>query len=122
MIQPALLEKLEQLPEPLQIEILHYVEFLLKRNTNIPNHNYLFNFINFLRLQWYKYRINQRIHTLTKETEGSNLVLELAGNLVGSVDHTQSNQITDYLGVLKESPNFNGDPVEIQEEMRNEWS
>ena len=33
MVQPALLEKLEQLPEPLQMEILHYVEFLLEKYT-----------------------------------------------------------------------------------------
>lgn len=31
MVQPALLEKLEQLPESLQMEILHYVKFLLEK-------------------------------------------------------------------------------------------
>lgn len=29
--------------------------------------------------------------------------------------------LSDYLGLLKDSPNFNGDPVEIQRQMRNEW-
>ncbi len=29
--------------------------------------------------------------------------------------------LSDFLGVLKDSPNFNGDPVEIQRAMRSEW-
>ena len=35
---------------------------------------------------------------------------------------SKSKKLADYSGILKDSPNFNGDPVEIQEEMRNEWS
>lgn len=31
MIQPVILEKLETLPESLQIEVLHYIEFLAER-------------------------------------------------------------------------------------------
>ncbi|NJK67257.1 MAG: DUF2281 domain-containing protein [Microcoleus sp. SU_5_3] len=31
MIQPVILEKLEQLPESLQTEVLHYIEFLLEK-------------------------------------------------------------------------------------------
>jgi hypothetical protein len=31
MIQPVILEKLETLPESLQIEVLHYIEFLSER-------------------------------------------------------------------------------------------
>jgi len=31
MVQPTILEKLEKLPEPLQTEVLHYIEFLLKK-------------------------------------------------------------------------------------------
>ena len=31
MIQPAILEKLETLPEALQTEVLHYIEFLSER-------------------------------------------------------------------------------------------
>ncbi|MEM1292867.1 MAG: DUF2281 domain-containing protein [Cyanobacteria bacterium P01_H01_bin.162] len=34
MIHPAILEKLETLPEALQTEVLHYIEFLLERYTN----------------------------------------------------------------------------------------
>ncbi|WP_126146738.1 type II toxin-antitoxin system VapB family antitoxin [Synechococcus elongatus] len=29
MVQPAILEKLEQLPESLQVKVLHYIEFLI---------------------------------------------------------------------------------------------
>ena len=29
--------------------------------------------------------------------------------------------LSDYLGLLKDSPTFKGDPVEIQRQMRNEW-
>lgn len=31
MVQPMILEKLEQLPESLQTEVLHYIEFLSDR-------------------------------------------------------------------------------------------
>lgn len=31
MIQPVVLEKLEALPESLQTEVLHYIEFLLEK-------------------------------------------------------------------------------------------
>jgi hypothetical protein len=29
--------------------------------------------------------------------------------------------LADFVGILKDSPNFNGDPVEIQRAMRSEW-
>lgn len=29
--------------------------------------------------------------------------------------------LSDYLGILRDSPNFNEDPVEIQRQMRSEW-
>ncbi len=32
MIQPIILENLEALPESLQTEVLHYIEFLLERH------------------------------------------------------------------------------------------
>jgi hypothetical protein len=35
MIQPIILEKLEVLPEALQTEVLHYIEFLSERYANI---------------------------------------------------------------------------------------
>jgi mRNA-degrading endonuclease RelE of RelBE toxin-antitoxin system len=36
MIQPTILEKLEKLPESLQTEVLHYIEFLLEKQTTRP--------------------------------------------------------------------------------------
>lgn len=33
MIQPVILEKLEELPESLQTEVLHYIEFLIEKQT-----------------------------------------------------------------------------------------
>ncbi|MGF1494022.1 MAG: DUF2281 domain-containing protein [Microcoleaceae cyanobacterium] len=35
MIQPAILEKLEALPQSLQTEVLHYIEFLLEKHTEV---------------------------------------------------------------------------------------
>lgn len=37
MIQPAILEKLEELPESLQTEVLHYIEFLLEKQAKNSN-------------------------------------------------------------------------------------
>jgi hypothetical protein len=31
------------------------------------------------------------------------------------------NDFAEFGGVLKDSPNFNGDPLEIQHRMRDEW-
>jgi mRNA-degrading endonuclease RelE of RelBE toxin-antitoxin system len=38
MVQPTILEKLEKLPESLQTEVLHYIEFLLEKyaKTSLP--------------------------------------------------------------------------------------
>lgn len=36
MMQLTLLKKLEQLPESLQIEVLHYIEFLLEKYAQQP--------------------------------------------------------------------------------------
>ncbi|PSR19348.1 hypothetical protein C8255_02660 [filamentous cyanobacterium CCP3] len=41
MIQPTLLKKLEVLPESLQTEVLHYVEFLLERHLRNRTSNLL---------------------------------------------------------------------------------
>ena len=30
--------------------------------------------------------------------------------------------LSDYAGILKDSPNFNEDPVELQRRLRDEWS
>ena len=34
MIQPVILEKLAELPESLQTEVLHYIEFLIEKQAN----------------------------------------------------------------------------------------
>ncbi|MBW4551758.1 MAG: DUF2281 domain-containing protein [Aphanocapsa sp. GSE-SYN-MK-11-07L] len=36
MIHPTILEKLEKLPESLQTEVLHYIEFLLEKQATRP--------------------------------------------------------------------------------------
>jgi hypothetical protein len=34
---------------------------------------------------------------------------------------TGHSALLSYFGILKDSPNFNGDPVTIQRQMRDEW-
>ncbi len=34
----------------------------------------------------------------------------------------EQNSFATFGGILKDSPNFNGDPVEIQRRMRDEWN
>jgi hypothetical protein len=34
----------------------------------------------------------------------------------------QHNSFAAFSGILRNSPNFNGDPVEIQRRMRDEWN
>jgi len=34
----------------------------------------------------------------------------------------QPTTLNDFAGILKDSPTFKGDPVEIQRKMRDEWS
>jgi len=40
--------------------------------------------------------------------------------------HTENNAppelLTDFAGILSNSPSFNGDPLEIQQAMRDEWN
>ncbi len=36
--------------------------------------------------------------------------------------HCEENGFVAFSGILKDSPNFNGDPVEIQRKMRDEWN
>jgi hypothetical protein len=35
---------------------------------------------------------------------------------------TVPESLTDFAGLLKDSPSFQGNPLEIQQAMRNEWS
>ncbi len=41
-----------------------------------------------------------------------------------AISDTESHQkrpLSSYAGILKDSPTFQGDPVEIQRQLRNEW-
>ncbi|MGD1940698.1 MAG: DUF2281 domain-containing protein [Leptolyngbyaceae cyanobacterium] len=60
----------------------------------------------------------------TLPEEQANLVLMFAEFLrqrLQSDAGEQSESLTQYFGALKDSPNFNADPVEIQRAMRREW-
>ena len=37
-------------------------------------------------------------------------------------EEKQPTTLNDFIGLLKDSPTFKGDPVEIQRKMRDEWS
>ncbi len=54
----------------------------------------------------------------------ANMVLAFAEFLRLKVQSRPSHTsllLSNYLGILKDSPNFNEDPVEIQEVLRREW-
>lgn len=51
-------------------------------------------------------------------------VLEFVNSLQQKSNSESSKKgkpLSDYLGLLKDSPTFKGDPVEIQRQLRNEW-
>lgn len=35
--------------------------------------------------------------------------------------HGKTSRLMDFAGILKDSPNFNSDPVQFQRELRDEW-
>lgn len=54
----------------------------------------------------------------------ANLVLvfaEFVHQRTQASNHLNDASITTYFGILKDSPNFNEDPVAIQRTMRREW-
>ena len=60
----------------------------------------------------------------TLPEEQVNLVLIFAESLrqrLQSNTSEQSEPLSNHFGALKDSPNFNEDPVEIQRAMRREW-
>lgn len=60
----------------------------------------------------------------TMSENEANVVLEFAEFLKQKhVEHPsdQRKTLLDYFGVLKNSPSFDGDPVEIQRKLRSEW-
>ncbi len=38
-----------------------------------------------------------------------------------TIEEKPPKTLNDFFGILKESPTFKGDPVEIQRKMRDEW-
>lgn len=69
----------------------------------------------------------EQIYKLVK-TMPEDQVIEVLGfaEFLQQKTRAQSTQpgelLSDYAGILKDSPNFNEDPVELQRKMRNEWS
>lgn len=68
-----------------------------------------------------------QIYELVKSMpeQESRLVLVFAKFVINQLNrelHQSPSLLSDYLGILKDSPNFNEDPVELQRVMRNEWS
>ncbi len=68
-----------------------------------------------------------QIYELVKSMpeQESRLVLVFAKFVINQLNSERqpvSGLLSDYLGILKDSPNFNEDPVELQRAMRNEWS
>ena len=60
----------------------------------------------------------------TMPEEQASLVLKLAETLQKRQTEKpleQEKSLLDFFGILKNSPNFKGDPVEIQRIMRSEW-
>ncbi|WP_017302428.1 DUF2281 domain-containing protein [Nodosilinea nodulosa] len=56
--------------------------------------------------------------------EEANLVLRFAEFVQQHAKPKQNanhSSLLSYFGILKDSPNFNGDPVAIQRQMRDEW-
>ena len=49
----------------------------------------------------------------------SDLIEQLLSKYVSEEEPLET--LTDFFGILKDSPTFKGDPVEIQRKMRDEW-
>jgi hypothetical protein len=78
--------------------------------------------------------------TLELDDETAGLLYELAAHehislaqllkkiaqVYSNKQHTENNAppelLTDFAGILSNSPSFNGDPLEIQQAMRDEWN
>ncbi len=68
-----------------------------------------------------------QIYELVKSMpeQESRLVLVFAQFVINQLSpgqHKPPTLLNDYLGILKDSPNFNEDPVDLQRAIRNEWS
>jgi len=46
---------------------------------------------------------------------------QASSEAVSDTESLQKRPLSTYAGILKDSPTFQGDPVEIQRQLRNEW-
>jgi hypothetical protein len=46
---------------------------------------------------------------------------QASSEAVSDTESPQKRPLSTYAGILKDSPTFQGDPVEIQRQLRNEW-
>jgi hypothetical protein len=67
----------------------------------------------------------QEINTqllMLSEQEQLKVFYLLKNRLQSFISKEEQRDFAVFSGILKSSPNFNGDPVEIQRSMRDEWS
>ena len=60
-------------------------------------------------------QIAEQAHISTNE-----LIEQLLNRYI--TEKTEPTTLNDFIGLLKDSPTFKGDPVEIQRKMRDEWN
>jgi len=60
-------------------------------------------------------QIAEQAHISTNE-----LIEQLLSKYI--IEKTEPTTLNDFIGLLKDSPTFKGDPVEIQRKMRDEWN
>ena len=67
----------------------------------------------------------QEINTqllMLSEQEQLKIFYLLKNRLQSFILKEEQHDFAGFSGILKNSPNFNGDPVEIQRSMRDEWN
>jgi uncharacterized membrane protein len=65
--------------------------------------------------------IYELVKTLPQEQANQVLLFVESLPRNSSKQDTAPKLLADFLGILKDSPTFNGDPVEIQSAMRDNW-
>jgi len=60
-------------------------------------------------------QIAEQAHISTNE-----LIEQLLSKYI--IEKTEPTTLNDFIGLLKDSPTFKGDPLEIQRKMRDEWN
>ncbi len=69
-----------------------------------------------------KDELAEKLQKVAKQAHISNndLIEQLLSKYVS--EKKEPKTLEDFVGVLKNSPTFNGDPVEIQRKIRSEWN